>query len=91
MVREWIGNNHINLLPWPSRSPDLNPIENIWGHLVNKIYTRDFRPNNVEELWRIIENGWEGLRQEYDMRSLINSMRNRLEGVVAANGAAIKY
>jgi hypothetical protein len=28
-VAEWFRNNSINVLDWPSRSPDSNPIENM--------------------------------------------------------------
>jgi transposase len=46
----------IRVPPWPSRSPDLNPIENMWGLMIRKMNTgNQFRPQNVEELWERIQ------------------------------------
>lgn len=86
-----MNENDIHLLPWPSRSPDLNPIENIWAYITNKIRSVDFRPASVEELQQAIENAWESLAEDYDMRNLILSMRRRLQLVLEANGGAIRY
>ena len=36
-VHDWMNNNYIKLLPWPSNLPDMNPIESLWDILKHEI------------------------------------------------------
>ncbi len=50
-------NDHgVTVLDWPANSPDLNPIENLWGIVKRKM--RDTRPNNADELKATIKETW---------------------------------
>ena len=40
MVRQFLEENDVNRIEWPSKSPDLNPIENIWAYLQGLITKR---------------------------------------------------
>ncbi len=46
-TKSW-SNDQIVLLDWPTNSPDLNPIDNLWGIVKRKM--RDNRPNNADDL-----------------------------------------
>jgi hypothetical protein len=43
LAREWRALHSINRIPWPSQSPDLNPIENVWAVLQANVARRKCR------------------------------------------------
>jgi hypothetical protein len=89
-VTEWFENHNINVLDWPSRSPDLNPIENMWGLMVKKLQGSRLIFANREEFLNAITDAWQSLPQDYH-RNLCLSMPSRLRKILEVNGAMTKY
>lgn len=90
IVQEYLRQQRVVTLPWCSKSPDLNPVENIWGKMVRSIRQNNFRPTNVGELQRHISEAWQQISPEFTMR-LISSMPKRLLNVIEFHGEMTKY
>lgn len=85
--------NTINTMQWPARSPDLNPIENVWSWMVNFIYKDKAQYNTKEDLWTAIEAAVDNINQERgeDLKNLYRSMPTRLLKVIEKRGETIPY
>lgn len=90
IVRHWFSQHaDIRVIPWPARSPDLNPIENVWGLMVQRWEARDER--SPEQLKSHCLELWENLRGTDICQNIVGSMRKRLLDCIENNGGHTKY
>ena len=87
-ANEWRAKKKITRLPWPARSPDLNPVENIWAILKSNV--RYHQPKNLKELASAIRKEWKNLSIEY-AQNLVASVQRRIKDVLEKNGDHILY
>ncbi len=71
---------------WPANSPDLNPIEHIWGAIKRILKTKKITTR--QELIDMVNEIWNNFPQEAINR-LIQSFDGRLRTVLDANGESI--
>ena len=87
-VRRYFDNANIRLMDWPSQSPDLNPIENLWSIFDLKI--KDRKCSTEEELYDVIRQAWYELPVDL-LTSLVHSMPRRCQAVIDSMGYPAKY
>ncbi|KAK3561467.1 hypothetical protein QTP86_003888 [Hemibagrus guttatus] len=88
MVKKWLADKNINVLQWPSQSPDINPVDNLWRELKIRVMAR--RPSNLKELQLIAKDEWAKIPVE-TCKKLVSNYRKRLIAVIANEGFSIDY
>lgn len=90
LVKKWLQDEHVQvLIPWPGSSPDLNPIENCWRLLKDKVSS--LNPTSLEDLRHKVVTVWTTEISEDYCSKLLRTMPRRIEAVLAARGHATKY
>lgn len=88
IITKYLQSKNIITLDWPSQSPDLNPIENLWSFLDKQVENRN--ATSEDELFQVLQNGWNSLPTTL-IRNLVESMPRRCQGVIDNEGRPTKY
>jgi len=89
-VNEFLEENLIKKIDWPPYSPDLNPIENLWGELVRYVYAKGKQFYSIETLKQAIMIAWNEIPLEY-FQNLVSSMKSRVANVLLKQGGSTPY
>ena len=72
----WLHQNIPSMLDWPPRSPDLNPIEQLWNYIKRKIKGMNFR--NANELFNTLSAIWDSIPIDV-IHSIYSSFKARCQ------------
>ncbi len=78
----------LKVMEWKSMSPDLNPIEHMWGILMRKV--EKHHVSNIQQLRDVLVEEWKRMPAT-TCAALVNSMPRRIKAVLDNNGAPSKY
>ena len=75
-------------MDWPNMSPDLNPIEHLWGIIKRKVEM--CRVSNICQLRDVVMEEWKSIPVA-TCKALVNSMRRRVKAILNNDGGHTKY
>ena len=87
-IREWLKKKHIKVMEWPSQSPNLNPIENLWREV--KLQMAKQQPRNLKDLESYCKEESTKIPRE-KCANLVTNYKKHLTSVVANNSFSTKY
>ena len=89
LCTQYLQTNNIDVLDWPSPSPNISPIEHLWDELGRRVYLRDPPPTSINELCNTLLQEWQRLTQGTIKNAY--TMRRRCNEVVQAHGGHTRY
>ena len=89
-TKDWFKTKNIDIFDWLTKSPDLNPIENLWGILSRRVYKNKRQFEDRETLKSCIKLYWIEIPSEI-LKRILDSMQNRCVEVLQLKGNKCKY
>ncbi len=87
IVKEWLVSSQVECIPdWPANSPDMSPIENLWGIVKCKLRNED--TSTLPKLECALRRAWSSVSQE-TVEKLADSLPSRLMEVRKRKGYPI--
>ena len=90
IVQQYLMQQHVNVLPWPARSPDMSPIEHLWDEMDRRLRRLDNPPATLQELRQRLRQIWNDIPQQF-LAHLIRSMRRRCVACIMARGSDTRH
>ena len=90
IVKNWLQGRGITTMEWPGNSPDLNPIENAWHVMKNKVFRNGYNMS-IPQLRETIRHVWDNELDLPYFKALSDSMSSRCKAVIKAKGYMTKY
>ncbi len=87
-IKQFFSDNGIECLQWPARSPDLNPIENVWAWIDRKLTIEPC--TSKDALKSQLAAIYETITTEY-CKQLYGSIKKRAKLVIKNKGGHIPY
>ncbi|KAG6943915.1 hypothetical protein JG688_00017363 [Phytophthora aleatoria] len=90
-TKEFLKEEKVDVMKWTAQSPDLNPIENMWGVLVRAVYAHGRQFQTRGALIHTIKVSRAAIEEDLIKQKLVESMPKRCIATLELHGAKTKY
>uniref|UniRef100_A0A1I7WCR6 DDE_3 domain-containing protein n=1 Tax=Heterorhabditis bacteriophora TaxID=37862 RepID=A0A1I7WCR6_HETBA len=84
-AKDWFRRRNIVLMDWPSRSPDLVPMKNLWRILARQVYVQNRQLSSIEDLKKTASEEWSKIDPAI-LKNLSTNMTERIFQVMSGKG-----
>ena len=88
-AEENLQNDNFQILEFPTYSPDLNPIENLWSTLKGSV--RRDAPKTEKQLVNSLKRNWQILTQPNNLKPYFDSLHTRYQECIDKKGVRLDY
>ena len=88
LIKDWLKEQKIPTLSWPSSSPDLNPIEYLWDELERRMKKHQMK--NIQQLQVLLKDEWHQIEPTV-FQKLVDLVPNRLQECIKMKGYPTRY
>ena len=86
----FLDQQDVEVMDWPARSPDMNPIDHVWDQMSVWIWDMDDPPSTVAELNNAVCQAWAAVWPGR-LRTLVESMPHPVRALLVARGRHTRY
>lgn len=87
-IKAWMKEFKVNELDWPAQSPDLNPIENLWDELEQRLRARP-SPKSASDLTNALLEEWSKIPLD-TLLNLVDNLPERVAAVLITDGVSLQ-
>jgi transposase len=88
--KEWRQQHGLNKMVWPAQSPDMNPIENLWMQMKDRVTKQHKTSMSLETFTESIIQSWEAITVE-QIDKLVMTMPTRVRTLMKNNGKSTRW
>ena len=86
IVQAFFHRRLVSLLPWPTHSPDMSPIDHVWDMVGRRLIHQGPPAPTLDALWTCLQTAWRDIPQE-DIQGLFDSMPRCIVSLIAVHGS----